>query len=148
MLTQQELHEEIHTITEISNVFLYLIENREMCNSQITCDLFFDYANRVKSHLDIYDTTIYALILRNGDTNARDTAENFLSGSIELKRIFQSYLKKWSKKGGHKLIITNHSVFVNETKEIFGLVLNRVQHETEQLYPLVKLITDDLQKVA
>ena len=67
MITYQELHKQIHQITEISNVFLYLIENRKMCDTQITCDLFFDYVNKVKHHLEVGDKNIYTAILRDGD---------------------------------------------------------------------------------
>ncbi len=148
MITFDELHQEMHKITEISNVFLYLIENRKMCDSQITCDLFFDYVEKVTDHLKIHDTTIYSLILTKGDTRAKEVAENFLSGSVEIKKIFDSYLKNWSIKNDPKLQITNHKQFVDETREVFGIVLNRIQKETELLYPLIRPLSDDFQKVA
>lgn len=148
MITYEELHDEIHKITETSNVFLYLIENRKMCDSQITCDLFFDYVEKVKNHLKIHDTTIYSLIAREGDSRAKDIADNFLSGSIEIKKIFESYLKKWSKRNHHELLISDHQSFVDETRGIFELVLDRIQNETELLYPLIKSISGDMRKVA
>ena len=148
MITYQQLHEQIHQITEISNVFLYLIDNRKMCDTQITCDLFFDYVEKVKEHLDIEDKTLYTIILKGGDDKARKTAENFLSGSVEIKRIFQDYLKKWSRKDKHKLVIANYDEFTRETRDMFELVLNRFQDETEQLYPLARKITGDMQRVA
>ncbi len=148
MITYQQLHEQIHQITEISNVFLYLIDNRKMCDTQITCDLFFDYVEKVKEHLDIEDKTLYTIILKGGDDKARKTAENFLSGSVEIKRIFQDYLKKWSHKGKHKLVIANYDEFARETRDMFELVLNRFQDETEQLYPLARKITGNMQRVA
>ena len=148
MITYQELHKQIHQITEISNVFLYLIENRKMCDTQITCDLFFDYVNKVKHHLEVGDKNIYTAILRDGDAAAREVADNFLSGSREIKRIFQDYQKKWSKSGRHELVISNHDDFVTDTRKMFELVLNRIQSETEQLYPLVRSISGDAQKVA
>jgi len=148
MITYEELHEQIHKITEISNVFLYLIEDRMMCDTEITCDLFFDYVGRVKDHLEVQDKTIYSAILHDGDASAKETAENFMSGSKEIKRIFQSYLKKWSKQGKHQLVISNYDDFSDETRDMFDLVLNRIQDETERLYPLVKSISGDKQKVA
>ncbi len=148
MITYDELHQQIHKITEISNVFLYLIEDRMMCDTDITCDLFFDYVDRVKDHLEVQDKTIYSSILNQGDASAKETADNFMSGSKEIKRIFQSYLKKWSNKGKHQLVISNYDDFTKETREMFELVLNRIQDETEHLYPLVKSISGDMQKVA
>lgn len=148
MITYNELHEQIHQITEISNVFLYLIDNRKMCDTQITCDLFFEYVERVKDHLEIEDKSLYTVILKGGDDQARKTAQNFLSGSVEIKRIFQEYLKKWSRKGKHKLVIDNYDAFIAETRSMFELVLNRFQDETEQLYPLARKITGNMQQVA
>ena len=148
MITYQQLHEQIHQITEISNVFLYLIDNRKMCDTQITCDLFFDYIEKVKQHLEIEDKSLYTIILKKGDEKARKTAENFLSGSIEIKRIFQNYLKKWSPKDKRKLVIANHEAFTRETREMFELVLDRFQNETEQLYPLARKISGDSLRVA
>jgi len=148
MLTYEELHNQNHAITEISNVFLYLIENRAMCDTSITCDLFFDYVEKVKHHLEVQDNHLYTSILRDGDSDARHIAENFMSGSKEIKRIFQDYQKKWSNARGHYLRISNYDKFNKETNEMFSLVLKRIQDETEKLYPLVRSISGDMEKVA
>ncbi|MBT3206665.1 MAG: hypothetical protein HOM14_15845 [Gammaproteobacteria bacterium] len=148
MITYDELYKQIHKITEVSNVFLYLIEERSMCDTQITCDLFFDYVEKVKNHLEIQDNHLYSSILKDGDDKSKKIAENFMSGSIEIKRIFQKYLKKWSHPGKHKLLISNYDKFNDETKEIFEMVLNRIQDETEHLYPLIRSISGNMKKVA
>lgn len=148
MITYDELNRQNHEITEISNVFLYLIEKRRMCDTQITCDLFFDYVERVKNHLEIQDNSLYSSILRDGDGESKKIAENFMSGSIEIKRIFQRYLRKWSRPGKHQMVISNYQDFRRETNEMFELVLNRIQDETEHLYPLVRSISGDEKKVA
>ena len=148
MITYEKLHEQIHNITEMSNVFLYLIEERSMCDTQITCDLFFDYISKVRRHMEVQDKYLYSAILTNGDAEARNTAENFMSGAIEIKRIFKNYLRKWAKPNKHQLVISNYDEFNKETKKIFELVLKRIQDETERLYPLVKSVNGDMQKVA
>jgi hypothetical protein len=148
MITYDELHKQNHEITEISNVFLYLIEQRAMCDTQITCDLFFDYVQKVKEHLEIQDNHLYTVILTGGDASARKVADNFMSGSKEIKRIFKSYLKKWSSSRDHALIISNYAEFKQETREMFELVLNRIQDETEHLFPTIQSINGDMKKVA
>ncbi len=148
MITYEELHEQNHAITEISNVLLYLIEQRAMCDTKITCDLFFDYVDKVSEHLEIQDNHMYTIILSKGDTNARQTAENFMSGSKEIERIFKAYRKKWSDARNHTLRIANHEAFKKDTREMFELVLNRIQDETEHLFPTVQGITGDLKLVA
>lgn len=148
MITYEELHQQNHAITEISNVLLYLIEERSMCDTQITCDLFFDYVDKVKNHLEIQDLHMYNILLTKGDNESRKIAENFMSGSKEIKRIFQSYQKKWSNKQNHALRISNYDAFRKETREMFDLVLKRIEDETERLFPLVKEVSGDYQKVA
>jgi len=148
MITYEELHKQNHAITEISNVFLYLIENRSMCDTNITCDLFFDYVEKVKNHLELQDNHLYTAILRDGNPDSKHVADNFMSGSREIKRIFQNYQKKWSNKKGHSLRISNYANFKKETDEMFELVLKRIQDETEKLYPLVRSISGDMDKVA
>lgn len=148
MITYEKLNKQIHEITEISNVFLYLIEDRRMCDTQITCDLFFDYVKKVKHHLEVEDSYLYSVILSDGDAAAKNVADNFMSGSMEIKRIFKRYLKKWSHPGRHQLLISNYDTFNQETQEMFGLVLKRIQDEVEHLYPLVRSISGDAQKVA
>jgi hypothetical protein len=148
MITYEELHAQNHAITEISNVFLYLIEERSMCDTQITCDLFFDYVDKVKNHLEIQDLHMYNILLTKGDSESKNTAENFMSGSKEIKRIFQAWQKKWSNKQSHALRISNYDQFKKETQQMFHFVLKRIQDETEHLFPLVKKVSGDYQKVA
>ncbi len=149
MITYDELYEEIHNITEISNVFLYLIEDRSMCDTKITCDLFFDYVKKVKNHLELQDNHLYSAILSNGNDDDKKVAENFMSGSQEIKRIFKKYLKKWSKTGKkHELLLADYDAFTAETRQIFEMVLKRIQDETEHLYPLIRQLSGDNQKVA
>ena len=148
MLTYDELNQQNHAITEMSNVFLYLIQDRAMCDTGIVCDLFFDYVEKVKNHLEEQDNHMYTSILRDGDAPDKLVAENFMSGSKEIKRIFQSYQKKWSNTRGHYLRISNYPKFLKETEDMFELVLKRIQDETEHLYPLVRSISGDSEKVA
>lgn len=148
MITYEDLHKQNHEITEISNVFLYLIEERAMCDTQITCELFFDYIDKVKQHLEIQDNHMYTILLSAGDSDSKHAAENFMSGSKEIKRIFKSYIDKWSSKKNHALRIANYDRFKQETREMFDLVLKRIQDETEHLFPLVKEISGDMKKVA
>lgn len=148
LVTYDELNTQNHKITEISNVFVYLIKDRSMCDTAIVCDLFFKYADLVASHLEIQDKHLYAAILGGGSANDKHVAENFMSGSKEIKRIFRGYLKKWSHPRRHELIIADHPGFVRETEEVFELVLKRIQDEVEHLYPLVRSISGDMQQVA
>jgi hypothetical protein len=72
----------------------------------------------------------------------KNTADRFLSGSVEIKKIFAEYVKEWCSQKDRVLTIRNHGDFVKETAEMFELVLDRIQRETEHLYPLIRKLDD------
>ena len=71
-----------------------------------------------------------------------NTADRFLSGSVEIKRIFAAYLKDWCDERKRELKIADHAAFVEDTNQMFGLVLDRIQRETENLYPLIRRLEE------
>lgn len=138
MVTFAELHVQNHKITELSNVFLYLIRDRAMCDTEVACDLFFDYAKKVREHIDLVDKQLCGQLIAYPDQAVNNTADRFMSGSAEIKRIFASYLKDWCSEKHKELNVGNHQRFVEETSQMFTLVLDRIQRETEHLYPLIR----------
>lgn len=143
MITFEELHRQNHKITELSNVFLYLIKERSMCDTEIACTVFFDYVEQVRDHLELVDRHLYKQLLNSSDQAIRNKADRFMSGSQEIKRIFNSYLCRWSNPGRKILAVRNHRKFLEDTEEVMGLILDRIQRETEHLYPLVRQVTGD-----
>ena len=147
MLTFSELHRQIHKITELSNVFLYLIKDRSMCDTACACDVFFEYKERVKAHIELVDQKLCGKLISYPDQRIKNTADRFLSGSAEIKKIFADYVKEWCSEKNRTLTIRDHGEFVKETTEVFNLVLDRIQRETEHLYPLIRKL-DDGEKLA
>jgi hypothetical protein len=136
MVTFEQLNVQNDKITELSNVLIQLIPERSMCDNPVTEELFFRYVDHVKDHLNIGDKNLYANLLTHRDQSVKHTASLFLSGSGEIKRVFEAYLRKWC---NHKeLRIKNHDKFVKETEDMFRLVLRRIEDETEHLYPLLR----------
>ena len=148
MVTYEELNAQNHKITELSNVLRYLLADRAMCDTEVTCHLFYEYVDRVREHLELEDKHKYSKLLTHKEARVNNTAKLFLSGSVEIKRIFSSYLKKWCRKGKQELRITDYNLFRDETEEMFDLILNRIQDETEKLYPLIRSVTGDPRKAA
>jgi hypothetical protein len=142
MVTFAELHEQNHKITELSNVFLYLIRDRSMCDTEVACDLFFEYAKKVREHVDLVDKQLCGRLISHPDQAVKNTADRFLSGSAEIKRIFASYLKDWCSEKHRELTILNHNRFVDDTNQMFSLVLERIERETEHLYPLIRRLDE------
>ena len=138
MVTIAQLNDQNHRITELTNVLTQLLGNRSLCDSEITCDLFFRYVDEVKTHLEITDSEVYARLLTHKDRRVNNMVDRFIGGSKEIKRIFAQYLGKWCKLRSKQLVIKEYDEFLAETGEMFEMVLDRIQDETEQLYPVVR----------
>lgn len=136
MISIDTLQDQNHKITELSNVLSVLLENRELCDTQITCDMFFDYVDLVKSHLELEDKNLYQSMLTHSDPTVKKVADQFMTGSSEIKRVFGQYTKRWCHK--KELRIKNHDKFMADTNDMFELVWNRLVDETEHLYPVVR----------
>ena len=134
MITIQELHAQNHQIAELAKTLSYLFQDREMCDTSITCELFERYRAKFESHMS-HNRDIYAILLNQQNNAERQVAERFLTGEQEMKRLFRRYTEKWCTKGLH---IFNHDQFMQESREMFELVWSRIQAENEQLYPLVR----------
>jgi len=138
MVNFSELHAQNHKITELSNVFLYLIRERSMCDTECARGLFFEYVNKVREHVELVDAQLCAQLIKSQDRDLKNLADRFLSGSTEIKRIFAAYLKDWCNERKRELTIADHDAFVADTNQMFSLVLERIQRETEHLYPSVR----------
>ncbi|UOG92831.1 MAG: hypothetical protein L3K52_03635 [Candidatus Thiothrix sulfatifontis] len=133
MISYMELNEQNHKITELSNVLSYLINERSICDTEVSCELFFRYVDLVKAHLETEEHELYQLLLMDEDNDARNTGRKFMSGSGEIKRVFGQYLKRWCK--GKELRIGDHEAFIRDSREIFALVIRRIDDEVVHLYP-------------
>ena len=148
MVSFQELHQQNHKITELTNILQHLLGDRSLCDSQVTCNLFFDYVNAVKEHMAVTDSEMYSKLLGAGDQRMSNIANRFMGGSREINRIFSGYLKRWCKLRSKQLVIKEYDEFMQDTQEMFDLVLDRIQSETEHLYPAVRKVTGDAREVA
>lgn len=137
MASTEKLHGQIHQITELSNILTNLLSDRSLCDTEVTCELFFRYVDAVQDHLKNTDGDLYAELLDHSDAHRQKVANLFISGSKEIKRIFGAYTKKWCNLSKQQLHIRKYDEFHAETLEMFDLVLKRLQDETERLYPLI-----------
>jgi hypothetical protein len=139
MITYEKLNEQNHRITELSNVLHYLFKDRSMCDTGSCCDLFYHYVGMVKEHINLVDKDMYSDLLTSPDKKINNVAKNFMSGSIEVKKILKDFSKHWCPaKNIGSLKIKDHEKFLRDTDELFEIVLKRILDETEHLYPLVR----------
>ena len=94
MITYEELNTENDSITELSNVLLYLFQERSMCDTGACCELFHRYMNKVNAHIDVVDKNLYGQLLNNDSVEVRNLVKNFMSGSQEIKKLMNSYTKQ------------------------------------------------------
>lgn len=139
LITYDKLNEQNHRITELSNVLSYLLKDRSMCDTKSCCDIVYNYISLVQEHIDMVDKNMYSGLLSNSDDKLKNVAKNFMSGSVEIKKILKGFSKRWcGAKNKVELKIKDHEKFQEETSALFKLVLQRIQDETEHLYPLVR----------
>ena len=94
------------------------------------------------------DSGMYSKLLSSGDQKLSNVANRFMGGSREINRIFSAYLKRWCKVKRKELVIKEYDAFMQDTQEMFDIVLERIQDETEHLYPAVRKLTGDDREVA
>jgi succinate dehydrogenase flavin-adding protein (antitoxin of CptAB toxin-antitoxin module) len=148
MITFDKLNAQNDRITELTNVLSTLLADRFLCDSSITCDLFYQYVEEVKKHLEITDRKLYSQLLTSGDSQAMTVVNRFMGGSKEIKRIFAAFLKKWCDQKHKSLKVANFEEFSEATDEMFGMVLERIQDEVEHLYPLLREVRGDSLRAA
>ena len=139
MITYKELNEQNHHITELSNVLRYLLKDRAMCDTETCCNLFSNYMSLVQEHIDTVDKNMYTDLLGSPDEKVNNVEKNLMSGSVEVKKILRSFGKEWCPtRNSNDLRIKYHDQFLSAIYELFDIVLQRIQDETEHLYPLVR----------
>lgn len=140
MIPYEDLNNQIHTITELSNVLSYLVQDRAMCDTLTCCELFHRYVNDIKGHIDMVERQVYPHILTSGNQQAMNSVGNFMNGSQEVKRILKQYTRHWCHDKAGTLNIGDHPAFINETDKLFEVMFERLQDETEKLYPLSRSV--------
>jgi hypothetical protein len=96
----------------------------------------------VKEHIEMVDRDMYSDLLKSPDKKINNVARNFMSGSMEIKRILKDFTKRWCPtQKRDTLHINEHAQFLNDTEELFEIVLQRILDETEHLYPLVRSLS-------
>lgn len=143
MVTYEQLNSDIHKVTELSNVLDYLIDNRPLLDTKLSCQLFYQYFDAVAAHLEQVDKNLYRPLLGSSAAKATQVAEKYMSGSQEIKRVIQEYMRHWCNRKQSSIKISDYETFKNDTREIFALVLMRMQDEVEHLYPAVRDATGD-----
>jgi hypothetical protein len=148
MIDLSELHAQNHRLTEISNVLLYLALDRSLCDTDTARRLFLDYVAESQQHLEAVDGLVCRRMLTDANPRTRNLARKMTADSSFLRHTIQDYRRHWSDSREQPLHIRDHGDFVADTRDLFELVLERIQRETELLYPLLQRLDEGERKVA
>ena len=130
-----ELKTENKKISDTIEVLSHLISHNELRSNPIFCDLLKDFSDSVNDHLKHEGRSVYNTLLPSKENGNYDVATKFINNTNMLNKILGDYTKHWCKAPRN---FNNDEAFVNETKEIFHLVTERITLEQDKLFPLIK----------
>ncbi len=100
-------------------------------NAKTAYELLCDLGDKVKKHLAEEDRSIYPSLLIHEDPKVKSIAWGFISGEKPLRKVFDDYHKKWLK----NCDFTFSGEFLDETREVFAMLGQRIDREEHVLFP-------------
>jgi iron-sulfur cluster repair protein YtfE (RIC family) len=100
-------------------------------NAKTAYELLCDLADKVKAHLAEEDRGLYPSLLIHEDPKIKSIAWGFISGEKPLRKTFDDYYKKWLKNCDFNFT----DELMQETNEIFDMLLYRLAREEQVLFP-------------
>jgi hemerythrin-like domain-containing protein len=135
MVNVVEFSRENQELTDLCAVLNILIADTDMRGNPVFCELLSRFSEKIRAHLDHEDRAMYAELLSHKDKSINEVASKFINNTHQLRTILSSYLKRWchaSREGD----TTGHDEFMQETREIFKLVKDRINLEKSKLFPI------------
>jgi len=152
MISYEQLHAQNHKITELSNLLSHVLTERTLCDNGECCRLFSNYMKEVNEHMEAVDRNLYSELLLSEDLRINNRARSFIQGTVEIRRILKQYVTKWCNKTGKHFIFDepehNYQEFLDDSNAMFAIILDRIEKETEGLYPLVHELQREQQRAA
>ena len=135
MTLKDELKKENQDILDNIEVLTYLITHDELRNNPVFCNLLKQFSVTVDEHLKHQGRSAYKELLPHNDNGAHEVATKFINNTSQLNKIMNDYAKHWCK-APHDF--KTNEAFIDETKNIFHLVSERINLEEKKLFPYIK----------
>ena len=135
MYSVDDLKQQNQDICELCDVLTVLMEQKSLHNNRYVCELMSRFKEKVWMHLVFEDNTLYAELARHRDKAVSETARNFHDNAREIKKRFSSYVRRWCKPAVDD---AEHEELVQESREIFRLLKERVEYENQHMFPLLE----------
>jgi hypothetical protein len=92
-------------------------------------------SGKLKIHLLNEDKFLYPYLLSSSDAALNTFGRKYSEEMLEVTKVYEGYKSKYNIPNKIK---QNIERFNEDTKQIFGILLNRVDREERELYPLLK----------
>ena len=92
-------------------------------------------AGKLKMHLMSEDKFLYPNLVNSNSNDIKHTAQTFYNEMGDVAEIFTSFVQKYNVPSK---ILQNREAFHMESKEVFNLVISRINKEDIKLYPLLE----------
>jgi Hemerythrin HHE cation binding domain len=100
-------------------------------NAKTAYELLCDLADMVRAHLAEEDRSLYPSLLIHEDPKIKSIAWGFISGEKPLRKTFEDYHRKWL----NNCAFDFTDELIQETNEIFDMLLYRIDREEQVLLP-------------
>jgi hemerythrin-like domain-containing protein len=139
MRATDNLRRQHGTILAINRELLALLDTSSLgADGKAARSKIASLAGVLNVHLAMEDGVMYPRLMESTDPTVRETATIFVKQMGGLRSGFQSYVKRWMTPEN---IQAEPAEFVAQTRRIVEALAGRIQHEDEQLYPLVDSVS-------
>ena len=135
MYTLDDLKQQNRDIQQLCDILSVLIENKSLHDNTYVCELMSRFKEKVWMHLVFEDNTVYAELARHQNNTVSDMAKSFHDSAKIIKKRFSGYFRHWCNPAVTDI---EHETLVQESREIFALIQERINYENEQMFPLIE----------
>ena len=135
MYSLEELKQQNQDIKSLCDVLSVLIENTALHDNPYVCDLMSRFREKVWMHLVFEDNTIYAELVRHQNRSVSSIAKTFHDSARVIKKKFTGYVRRWCNPA---VTDKEHEALLEESREIFKLIRERIDYENEHMFPLIE----------
>ncbi len=138
MVDVTDFGKENQEIVHLSAILRILVDHSDLRENPVFCDLMTRFRDKIWAHLLHEDRAVYSELLGHRDKSVNDVADQFLANTHALKKILSTYIKRWCQTPG---VISGeqeaNDTFLDETREVFRLVDERINLENTKLFPII-----------
>lgn len=135
MYTLSELKKQNQEISDLIEVLKVLVNETQLLTNPFVCDLVLRFNEKVWMHLVFEDNSLYTELAKHHNPDISVIAQRFHDSAKEVKKEFSGYVKLWCKASGAD---HHQQAFCDQTTVMLEKIKNRIDFETEQMFPLVE----------